>query len=289
MKKILVTVLAIALAISCFAIPALAEEVKPVILVVSFGTSYNESREVTIEAIEKDIAAAFPDYDVRRAFTAQTIIDKLAERDGLEIDNVTEAMERMIADGVKQVIVQPTHIMPGYEYDDVVAEVSPYADQFDTLAIGQPLLYTSEDYDAVIDAVLADVEEVGAEDTAIAFMGHGTEHFANATYSMLDYKMHSMGYENAFVGTVEGFPTVDDVISSVSAYGAQKVVLYPFMIVAGDHANNDMAGDEEDSWKTLLTEAGFEVECRIQGLGENAGVREIIIEHLAATIAEAGL
>lgn len=289
MKKLFVALLALALAVSCFAVSALAEEAKPAILVVSFGTSYNESREVTIEAIERDIAAAFPDYDVRRAFTAQTIIDKLAERDGLEIDNVTEAMERLVADGVKQVIVQPTHIMPGYEYDDVVAEVAPYADRFETLAIGRPLLYASEDYDAVIDAILADVEEVGAEDTAIAFMGHGTEHFANATYSMLDYKMHSMGYVNAFVGTVEGFPTLDDVMSAISTYGAQKIVLYPFMIVAGDHANNDMAGDEGDSWKTILTDAGFEVECRIQGLGENAGVREIIIGHLAATIAEAGL
>lgn len=284
MKKFLAAILTLALCISCIATAALAEEVKPVILMVSFGTSYNENRALTIDAIESDVAAAFPEYEVRRAFTAQIIIDKLKERDGLEIDNVTEAMERLVADGVKEVIVQPTHIMPGYEYDDVVEEVNAFAGQFDRLTIGQPLLYHGEDYDEVIEAVMGEVPEVGSEDTAVVFMGHGTEHFANATYSMLEAKMHAMGYENAFVGTVEGFPTIEDVISSVSAFGAKKVVLYPFMIVAGDHANNDMAGDEEDSWKVQLTNAGFEVECRIQGLAQNAAVREIIVGHVRSAV-----
>lgn len=259
------------------------------ILVVSFGTSYNENRAATIDAIEADIAAAFEGVEVRRAFTSQIIIDKLAERDGIKIDNVGEAMQRLLADGAKCVVVQPTHVMPGYEYDDAVAEVKAFARQFDVLAIGNPLLYSMEDYDAIIDAVMAEIPEAGDAETAIVFMGHGTEHHANATYSMLEKKMHSRGYINAFVGTVEGFPTLEDVIAALRAYGAKKVVLYPFMIVAGDHANNDMAGDAPDSWKNRLGEAGFEVECRVQGLGQNAGVRERIVAHVRAAMAGAGL
>lgn len=259
-------------------------EVRPVILVVSFGTSYNDSRDITIGAIEDAIQEAYPDYDVRRAFTAQTIIDKLSERDGLKIDNVTEAMERIVADGVKKVVVQPTHVMNGYEYDDVIAEILPYADKLEVLNMGAPLLTHIADYDYVTDALLADNEYIAAEDTAIVFMGHGTEHFANAAYSQLQMMMHSKGYENAFVGTVEGFPTIDDVISEVTAYGAKKVVLYPMMVVAGDHANNDMAGDEEDSWKTLLANAGFEVECRLEGMGQNEAIRARYVEHVKSAM-----
>ncbi len=289
MKKLLVTLLILSLSVACLNVALAQEEDQTVILVVSFGTSYNESRAATIDAIEADIAAAFPEMEVRRAFTSQIIIDKLASRDGLKIDNVTQAMERLVADGVKNVVVQPTHIMPGYEYDDAVAEVRAYADKFEKLTIGRPLLYATEDYDATINAVMSDIPEVGDEETAIVFMGHGTEHFANASYSMLERKLHSMGYVNAFVGTVEGFPTLEDVISSLNAFKAKKVVLYPFMIVAGDHANNDMAGDETDSWKSQLSEAGFEVECRIQGLGENAKVREIIVEHVREAMTSAGV
>ncbi len=259
-------------------------EAKKVILMVSFGTSYNESRALTIEAIEAAAAEAYPDWEIRRAFTSQIIIDKLAARDNLEIDNVAEAMDKLVADGVKEVIVQPTHIMNGFEHDDVVAEVTPYADKFDFFAIGKPLLTTEEDYEYVVDAVLSAVPEAGSADTAVVFMGHGTEHFANATYSELEHMMHGAGYENAFVGTVEGFPTIDNVIAAVAAYGAAKVVLYPFMVVAGDHANNDMAGDEADSWKTAFTDAGFEVECRIEGLGQNAGVRQRYLTHIQEAI-----
>ena len=262
---------------------------KKAIVVVSFGTSYNDSREKTIDAIEADIAAAYPDWDVYRAFTAQTIIDKLAERDGLEIDNVRQVMERLIAEGYGTVAVQPTHVMNGYEYDDVVEEVRLYGDYFASLAIGEPLLTAEEDYEAVIDALLSSVEEAGDPETAIVYMGHGTEHFANATYSQMAGMMQAEGYENVFVGTVEGFPTLDNVIAEVSASGAAKVILYPFMVVAGDHANNDMAGDEEDSWKTAFEAAGFEVECRIQGMGENADIRAIYVDHLADAIASAGL
>ena len=284
MKKKFLTVMA-ALLLCLLAVCAAAEEAKPVILVVSFGTSYNDNRELTIGAVESDIAAAFPEYEVRRAFTAQTIIDKLAKRDGIQIDNVKEAMERLIADGVKRVVIQPTHVMNGFEFDDVKAEVLPYSGQFDSFQIGAPLLTSLEDNKALIEAVLAKNEAAGAEDTALVFMGHGTEHYANATYSQLERMMHAEGYENVFVGTVESFPTVDDVISELDAYGAKKVILRPLMVVAGDHANNDMAGDEEDSWKSVLTAAGYDVECVIEGLGQNPDVRALYVKHVQDAIA----
>lgn len=254
---------------------------KKAILVVSFGTSFNDSRVKTIEAIEADVEKAYPDWEVRRAFTAQTVIDILADRDKLEVDNVAEAMEKLIADGYGTVVVQPTHIMAGAEYDDVVATVNSYSKYISSLTISEPVLMDSEDYVDVVDAVAANVSEAGADDVAVVLMGHGTHHAANSTYSQLQNTFWSEGYENVFVGTVEGFPTYDDVLAQLKALGAKKVVMYPFMIVAGDHANNDMAGDEADAWKTMLTEAGYDVECRIEGLGENAGVRGVILDHLA--------
>lgn len=286
MKKIFALVLTLMLLLS-FA--AFAEEAKPVILVVSFGTSYNDNRDLSIGAVEQAIQAAYPDWEVRRAFTAQTIIDILDERDAIDIDNVTEAMDRLVADGVKTVVIQPTHVMNGYEYDDVIAEIAPYADQFEGFAVGAPLLTSLEDYEAVTEALLADNEYVGSEDTAIVYMGHGTEHFANATYSQMQLMMQAAGYENVFVGTVEGFPALENVMASVTAFGAEKVVLYPFMVVAGDHANNDMAGDEEDSWKTAFTNAGFEVECVLEGMGQNPAIQAVYVEHVQAAMEENGL
>ncbi|MDO4483911.1 MAG: sirohydrochlorin cobaltochelatase [Clostridia bacterium] len=288
MKKMLSILLALMVIMGCMSF-ASAEEVKPVILVVSFGTSYDDNRDLSIGAVEADIAAAFPEYEVRRAFTAQTVIDILGDRNDLDIDNVTEAMDRLVADGVTKVVIQPTHVMNGAEYHDVMAEIAPYADKFEVMAIGAPLLTTYEDYEAVIEALLADNENAGSADTALVYMGHGTHHFANATYSQLEAMMHAEGYENAFVGTVEGFPTLEVVQSQVTAYGAKKIVLMPLMVVAGDHASNDMAGDEEDSWKVILTGAGFEVECVLEGLGQNADIRAIYIDHIKAAIAEAGL
>lgn len=288
MKKMLSILLALMVIMGCMAC-ASAEEVKPVILVVSFGTSYDDNRDLSIGAVEADIAAAFPDYEVRRAFTAQTVIDILGDRNDLDIDNVTEAMDRLVADGVTKVVIQPTHVMNGAEYDDVMAEIAPYADKFEVMAVGAPLLTAHKDYEAVIETLLADNENAGSADTALVYMGHGTHHFANATYCQLEAMMHAEGYENAFVGTVEGFPTLEVVQSQVTAYGAKKIVLMPLMVVAGDHANNDMAGDEEDSWKVILTDAGFEVECVLEGLGQNAGIRAIYIDHIKDAIAEAGL
>ncbi|MGI6239811.1 MAG: sirohydrochlorin cobaltochelatase [Christensenellales bacterium] len=262
------------------------EAAKPVLLVVSFGTSYNDSREATIGAIEAALADAYPEYEVRRAFTAQIVIDILAERDGLAIDNVTEAMDRLVADGVKDVVLQPTHIMNGFEYEDVLAEVAPYAESFDSFKIGAPLLTSDADFDLVAAAITAGTVDHNAEDTAIAFMGHGTEHEANAVYAKLQTTLADAGYANYFIGTVEAEPSLDEVLASVQASGASKVVLLPLMVVAGDHATNDMAGDDEDTWKSVFEAAGFEVTCVLEGLGQNAAIRQIYIDHVADAIAQ---
>ena len=260
-------------------------ETKPVLLAVSFGTSYNETRDVTIGAVEAALQAAYPEYEVRRAFTSQIVIDILEEREGMEIDNVTEAMDRLVADGVKEVVIQPTHVMPGFEYDDVMAEIAGYADKFDSMKVGDPLLTSDADYDALVASLIAETAAYNVEGTAIVFMGHGTHHEANATYANLQQKLIDAGYANYFIGTVEATPSLDDVLAAVQATGATKVVLLPLMIVAGDHANNDMAGDEEGSWKDTFTKAGYEVECVLNGLGQYEGVQQILIDHTAAAIA----
>jgi sirohydrochlorin cobaltochelatase len=256
-----------------------AETPDKVLLAVSFGTSYNDSRDITIGAVENALQAAFPDYQVRRAFTSQIIIDILSERDGLEIDNVTEAMSRLVADGVNEVIIQPTHVMSGFEYDDVIAEVTPFADQFDSFTIGAPLLSSDEDYDTVVSVIGEETRQYAGDGTAIVFIGHGTHHEANATYAKIQEKVTAAGYGDIFIGTVEAEPSLEDMLDMVTNYGASKVVLLPLMIVAGDHANNDMAGDEPDSWKSKFIAAGFEVECVLNGLGQYTGIQELIVKH----------
>ena len=259
-------------------------ETKPVILMVSFGTSYNDSRDKTIGAVENAVADAFPDYEVRRAFTSQTIIDILKERDGLEIDNIEQAFDRLVADGVKTLIVQPTHVMSGYEYDDMVAAVDSYKDKFDSIAVGDPLLTSDEDYDKVIAALTKETAEYNQDGTAIVFMGHGTEHSANAAYAKLQEKFLEANADNYLVGTVEATPSLDDVLAKAKEGNYTKVVLEPLMVVAGDHANNDMAGDEDDSWKSTFKAAGFEVEIALKGLGEIQDIQQIYVEHVQAAI-----
>ena len=262
----------------------IGDAAKQAILVVSFGTSYNETRAVTIEAIEGAITEAFPEFDVRRAFTSQIIIDKLETRDGLEIDNVTEAMEKLVAEGYGTLVVQPTHIMNGYEYDEMVAAIEPYRDSFSQLVYGKPLLSDEADYDRVAEILAEETAEYAADDTAIVFMGHGTEHPANDTYAKLQQKFIDAGYTNYIVGTVEATPTLGDALTAAKALGVSKAVLLPFMIVAGDHATNDMAGDEAGSWKTAFKGDGYEVECVLKGVGEYKGAQELFVEHAQAAV-----
>ena len=257
-------------------------DTKPVILVVSFGTSYNDSREKTIGAVEKAIQTANPDYEVRRAFTSQIIIDKLKERDNLEIDNVEQAFDRLVSDGVKKVVVQPTHLMNGYEYDDLAKATEQYKDNFDALAMGKPLLSSDDDLKKVAE-ILPKIT-TNKDDTAYIFMGHGTEHDANGVYTKLQTKLSAN--TNYFIGTVEATPTLDDVVKMAKDGGYQKVALQPLMVVAGDHANNDMASDEEDSWKSVFEKDGFEVECVLKGLGEFEEIQSIYVDHVKTAIAE---
>ncbi len=256
------------------------------ILVVSFGTSYNESRDLTIGAIENAIAAAYPQYEVRRAFTSQIIIDKLKERDGLEIDNVDEALTRAAADGIRNLIVQPTHLMNGFEYTDLKNALDEYSDQFDQIVLGEPLLTSDEDFEAVITAITDASSANDDGNTALVFMGHGTEAESNAVYAAMQEKLAADGFNNYYIGTVEATPAVDDVIAAIQDKGYTRVVLQPLMIVAGDHANNDMAGDEDDSWKNIFKSNGYEVECVLEGLGQNEAVQQVFVDHVAAAIAQ---
>ena len=255
------------------------------ILVVSFGTSYSNSRHVTIGAIEDAIREAYPDYQVRRAFTAQIIIDKLKKEENIEIDNVKQALDRAVANGVKTLVVQPTHLMNGLEYNDLKKELDKYKDKFDKIALGKPLLTSDEDFKQVIAAITNDTKEYLDGETAICFMGHGTEADSNKVYATLHEKLKAAGYNDYFVGTVEAKPSVDDLIAQVKESGKYKrVILQPLMVVAGDHANNDMAGDGEDSWVSKFKAAGFEVKPVLRGLGQNYDIQKIYLEHLKAAI-----
>lgn len=255
------------------------------LLVVSFGTSFNDSRRLTIGAIEDKLDEEFgKDYSVRRGFTSQIIIDHVKRRDGIAIDNMAEALDRAVDNGVKNLVIQPTHLMNGLEYTDVVNEVGDYADAFDQVVIGDPLLTSDEDFDEVVKAITDATAEYDDGETAICFMGHGTEADSNEVYQKMQDKLTDAGFENYFVGTVEATPSVDDVLAKVQAGDYKKVVLEPLMIVAGDHANNDMAGDEEGSWKTTFEDAGYDVTCLVRGLGELPAIQDIFVKHAQAAI-----
>ncbi len=253
-------------------------EIKKGLLAVSFGTSVNATREKTIDAIETDLKGAFPEYTLYRAWTSKMIIKKLKKRDNIWIDTVAEAMERMIADGITEVVVQPTHVINGIENDQMIAEALAYQDHFASICFGAPLLTSEEDSCAVIKAVMAEFGSLSKEE-ALVFMGHGTTHYANSIYAALDYKFKDMGYPNVFLGTVEAYPSMETLMKLVHAYGAKRVTLAPFMVVAGDHALNDMSGEDPDSWRNQFESSGFMVSCVLKGLGEYQGIRNLYIKH----------
>ena len=276
------------------------------LLVVSFGTSFNDSRVADIKGIEDALQEAYPDWSVRRAFTAQIIINHVQARDGEKIDNMQQALDRAVANGVKNLVVQPTHLMHGAEYDEMNEMLDQYRDKFETVAVAEPLLgevgsdatVINEDKEAVAKAITAaavkdagfdSLDAAAAEKTACVFMGHGTSHTAKVSYSQMQTTMQTLGYDNVFIGTVEGEPeetACENVIEAVKAAGYTKVVLRPLMVVAGDHANNDMAGSDDDSWLSMFNASGaFEsVDCQIAGLGEIADIQQLYIAHTKAAI-----
>ena len=276
------------------------------LLVVSFGTSFNDSRTEDIGGIEKALQKAYPDWSVRRAFTAQIIINHVQARDGEKIDNMDQALQRAVDNGVKNLIVQPTHLMHGAEYDELKEAVDSYKDKFESVTIAEPLLgevgsdatVINEDKQAVAEAITAqavksanyDSLDAAAEDgTAFVFMGHGTSHNAKVTYSQMQTQMDTLGYKNVFIGTVEGEPeetACENVIEAVKAAGYKKVILRPLMVVAGDHANNDMAGEDEDSWKSQFEASGAfdEINTQIEGLGRIDAVEQLYVQHTKAAM-----
>ena len=275
------------------------------ILVVSFGTSFNDSRVADIKGIEDALQEAYPDWSVRRAFTAQIIINHIQAREGACIDNVEQALERAAANGVKNLVIQPTHLMHGAEYDEVMETVDAYRDKFETVSVAEPLLgevgndatVINEDKKAVAEIVTAEavkdagydnIEAANEDETAFVFMGHGTHHTAMVTYAQMQTQMNELGYDNVFIGTVEGDEafSADAIIEKVAAAGYTKVVLRPLMVVAGDHANNDMAGTEEDSWYAMFTASGkFEnVDTQIKGLGQIEAIQQIYVDHTGAVL-----
>ena len=276
------------------------------LLVVSFGTSFNDSRAEDIKGIEDALQEAYPDWSVRRAFTAQIIINHVQARDDEKIDNMDQALQRAVDNGVKNLVVQPTHLMHGAEYDEMVEAIDGYKDKFESVAIAEPMLgevgddatVINDDKKAVAQAITDEaVKEAGydsmeaaAEDgTAFVFMGHGTSHTANVTYDQMQTQMENLGFTNAFIGTVEGEPedtACEEVIKKVQDAGFKKVVLRPLMVVAGDHANNDMAGDDEDSWKSQFEASGAfdSIDCQIAGLGRIDAVEQLYVDHTKAAI-----
>ncbi len=288
MKKINFTVLLIGLlSILLFASLLLScsttkkNDSKKEILVVSFGTSYNDSREKTIGAIENAIKKQYSSYTVARAFTSQTIIKILKSRDGIEIDNVEEALNRAIDNGIKDLIVQPTHLMSGHEFNDLQEEVLKYNDSFDKVVISKPLLTSDEDFLSVAKAITQRTKDYDDGHTAICFMGHGTDADSNSVYAKMQNVLEENGYKNYYIGTVEATPSVYDLLKTIKANkDYTNIVLQPLMVVAGDHANNDMAGDDEDSWKSVFESEGFSVECILEGLGENPLIQNIYVSHV---------
>lgn len=249
------------------------------ILVVSFGTSYEDTRKKTLDAIEERIRTEYPQYRVYRAWTSAMIRKKIFKRDAVVIPDVAEAMQQMLLDGITDVIVQPTHVLNGIENDRMEAQLQAYRGRFAHIVAGSPLLTTQRDHKRAIDCIAAELAPSDGE--ALVLMGHGTQHYANSVYAALDQQFKDYGYENIFLGTVEAYPAFETLLKRVEKMRPKKVVLAPFMIVAGDHALNDLAGGDGDSWKSRMEDAGYETWCILTGLGEYEGIRRIFLDHVA--------
>ncbi len=255
------------------------KERKKGILAVSFGTSHADTRRVTIDAIEKEMQDAFPDYPLYRAWTSQMIIKKVKQRDHLIIHTVKEALEQMKQDGITDVLVQPTHVINGIENDRMKEDALCFQNSFCSISFGDPLLTSEQDNLAVIKAVADEFSSLKKEE-ALVLMGHGTPHFSNTVYAALDYTFKDKGYPNIFIGTVEAYPSMETLLKMIDAYHPSKIYLAPFMIVAGDHAKNDMAGEDPESWYSQFYALGYEVVPVIKGLGEYPSIRRLLVEHL---------
>lgn len=249
------------------------------ILVVSFGTSYEASRKATIEKIEQDIRNAFQDHRIYRAWTSKFIISILKKRDNYTVPTVKEALEQMITDGIREVVVQPTHILDGIENNIMKEEVLSYKESFDKIAFGTPLLADSKDESQAINAVTTEFSDL-KETEALVFMGHGTTHQVNTVYAGLDQKFKESAHANVFIGTVEADPTIHNLVKEVTSFQPSKIYVTPFMIVAGDHAQNDLAGEDPDSWMNRLSSEGYEVTPVLKGLGEYPEIRQILVDHV---------
>lgn len=262
------------------------------ILVVSFGTTHKDTREKTIEAIENQVGESFKDYKIYRAFTSKIIMKILGQRDGLYIDNVSEAMERMRKDGIKELIILPTHIINGIENDTMIEDVRKNSEGFESIIFSSPLLTADKDYEELVDILGKEYSELARNtflneelsDIAVVLMGHGTEHYVNTAYAALDYRFKARGYENIYLACVEGYPYIEDLIPYLKKKSYKAILLVPFMVVAGEHAKNDMAGEEEDSWSSILKKEGYKTISLIKGLGEYEAVRAMFIKHALIAI-----
>jgi len=258
--------------------PCCSRAERKAVLVVSFGTSFADTRAKTLDAIEEHIRSEFPNHEIRRAYTSKTIMKKLRERDGICIDNPEAALQRLKEEGFAEVTVQPTHMINGIEYSEVVATCREFREHFESLKIGMPLLSSTDDFINVIRMVSNVLPECKAGE-GILLMGHGTPHHANSVYPALDYMFKQQGHPHIYVATVDGYPDLDVALQLMEHQKYRKVTLVPFMIVAGDHARNDMAGDDEDSWKNQLETRGYAVDVIMAGLGELEPIQQMFADH----------
>lgn len=283
LRNVLVVLLALVTLGSCSKVNS--NKSKKAILVVSFGTSYIESREKSLDKTRDVLFNTYPEYDGFRAFTSQIIIDVYKKRDNINIMNVDEAINKIYKEGYGEILVVPTLIINGEEYDEMIEALRPFQDKFSKMVISKPLLTSSSDYDRVTDALIKELPVV-EESTAIVYMGHGTPHFANSAYPMLDYVFKHKGYNNIYVGTVEGTPTLKNIIDDLKLVDYQNILLMPLMMVAGDHAHNDLAGDESDSWKMALKSLGYNVDFLLNGIGELPTIQQMFVEHSKEALEE---